>query len=60
MYRFSTNIPFVNWLKTNLRLSFPLHGIEEVVGSIPTRPTISFSAVFVRKRSRFHLAAPLD
>ena len=38
-YRFPANIPVANPLKTNLRLLFRLHGMEEVVGSIPTRST---------------------
>jgi hypothetical protein len=43
IYRFPANIPAANHLKTNLRLPFRLHGMEEVVGSIPTRSTNSFN-----------------
>jgi hypothetical protein len=37
---FSANLPVANVLTTKVRLPFPLHGMEEVVGSIPTRSTI--------------------
>src|SRR5438128_9795360 len=40
IYRFQANVPVANPLKTNLRLLCCLHGMEEVVGSIPTRSTI--------------------
>src|SRR5262249_43265180 len=40
LYRFPANIPVANHLKTNPRLLFHRHGMEEVVGSIPTRCTI--------------------
>jgi len=39
IYRFPANIPVAKHLKTNLRLPFLRHGMEEVVGSIPTRST---------------------
>jgi hypothetical protein len=42
IYRFPANLPVANRLKTNLRLPFRFHGMEEVVGSIPTRSTNSF------------------
>jgi hypothetical protein len=43
IYRFPANIPVANHLKTKLRLPFRLHGMEEVVGSIPTRSTNSLN-----------------
>src|SRR3989442_10813640 len=39
---FLPDVPVANCLKTNHRLLCFLHGMEEVVGSIPTRSTISF------------------
>jgi hypothetical protein len=36
---FLPDIPVRKWLKTNARLPLELHGMEEVVGSIPTRST---------------------
>src|ERR1700756_5134227 len=37
---FRPDAPIANYLKTNLRLLFHFHGMEEVVGSNPTRSTI--------------------
>jgi hypothetical protein len=39
---FLPDIPVGKCLKTNDRLPLKLHGMEEVVGSIPTRSTKSF------------------
>jgi hypothetical protein len=68
IYWFPANIPAANHLKTNLRLPFRFHGMEEVVGSIPTRSTIfllihffrphSFARGVLRLRSGFRLRAP--
>ncbi len=38
---FLPDIPVRKYLKTNYRLLLKLHGMEEVVGSNPTRSTIS-------------------
>ena len=35
--------PAINCFRINLRLPFALHGMEEVVGSIPTRSTKSLN-----------------
>jgi hypothetical protein len=43
---FLPNIPVRKWLKTNDRPPREQHGMEEVVGSIPTRSTISLSTVY--------------
>jgi hypothetical protein len=40
IHRFPANVPIANHLKTNLRLLFLGHGMEEVGGSTPTRSTI--------------------
>jgi len=47
---FLPDVPVANCLKTNHRLLCFFHGMEEVVGSIPTRSTISFD----------HLQIPLS
>jgi hypothetical protein len=51
MYPFPANLPVVNVLKTNVRLPFPLHGMEEVVGSIPTRSTKSLNKLVKARTS---------
>jgi hypothetical protein len=40
IYRFYANAPVTKSLNANHRLPFFVHGMEEVVGSIPTRSTI--------------------
>ncbi|HKR86487.1 MAG TPA: hypothetical protein VJS37_20165, partial [Terriglobales bacterium] len=51
IYPFFANLPVVNSFRINLRLPFTLHGMEEVVGSIPTRstnsPRIPFRSAFL-------------
>jgi hypothetical protein len=60
---FPPNIPVRKSLKANDRPLCEQHGMEEVVGSIPTRSTISFSTVYpefhsptfrLRFKPRFH------
>jgi len=49
IYPVLTNVPVANYFRINLRQPFALHGMEEVVGSIPTRSTnskyLAFTAV---------------
>ena len=49
---FPASVLVANILKTKVRPLLPLHGMEVVVGSIPTRPTIFCNA--------FEKGAPLQ
>ncbi|MCI0353197.1 MAG: TonB family protein [Acidobacteriales bacterium] len=50
IHRFLANAPVANCLKTNYRLLCFFHGMEEVVGSIPTRSTNFLAEVLALPR----------